>query len=113
MKSQLHHVALNVPDIQWYTSFFQRIFGMKIRKTSGRSPDRKVWFFEGIQLNECLNIPAAGAACDHISISVTDIAETMGAALKAGCMPVTNGEHWFALPDGMMIELMQAAETVT
>lgn len=106
MKSQLHHVALNVQDIKWYTSFFQEIFGMEIRKTTGSAPSRKLWFTEGIQLNECQEMPVIGGAYDHVSIAVPDVAETVRAALKAGCTPLPNGAHWFALPNGTMVELM-------
>ena len=106
MKSQLHHVALNVQDIKWYTAFFEEIFGMKVRKTSGSTSTQKVWFFEGIQLNECPNKPAMGEMYDHISLAVPNIAETVEAALKAGCTPLPNGEHWFALPNGVRVELM-------
>ena len=106
MKSQLHHVALNVHDMNWYASFFQEIFGMEIRKTAGTAPNQKIWFFEGIQLNECQDKPDLGTACDHISIAVPDIARTVDAALKAGCSALPNGEHWFSLPNGVRVELM-------
>ena len=106
MKSQLHHVALNVQDIEWYVSFFQEIFGMKIRKTAGTASEQKVWFVEGIQLNACQEMPVTGGVYDHISLAVPNIAETVKAALKAGCVSLPNGEHWFALPNGVKIELM-------
>lgn len=105
MKSQLHHVALNVQDIKWYTAFFQETFGMEIRKVAGTSPDQKVWFVEGIQLIECQERPVIGGVYNHISLAVPDITETVSAALKAGCMPLPNGDHWFALPNGTMVEL--------
>ena len=106
MKAQLHHVALNVRDIKWYTVFFEEIFGMTVRKTSGSASMQKVWFFEGIQLNECQDMPVAGDIYDHISLAVPNVAETVEAALKAGCMSLSNGEHWFALPNGVKVELM-------
>ena len=48
MKSQIHHAALNVSAFDWYTAFFQTVFGMTVQKTSGERPARKVWFHEGI-----------------------------------------------------------------
>ncbi len=107
MKSQLHHAALNVQDIKWYTAFFQEVFGMEIRKTAGAAPAQKIWFVEGIQLNECRETPVVGGAYDHISIAVPDVAGTVDAALKAGCTPLPNGAHWFALPNGVKVELMR------
>lgn len=106
MKGLLHHIALNVCDIEWYISFFGKIFGMEIRKTAGKVPNRKVWFVEGIQLNECQDVPDTRGICDHISIAVPDIRTAVNAALKEGCAPLPNGEHWFALPNGMPVELM-------
>lgn len=108
MKSQLHHVALNVCDLDWYVRFFQSIFGMGVRKTAGDCPHRKIWFSEGIQLNECGAAPDGEGSCDHISIAVPDIAGTVDAALREGCAPLPEGKHWFALPNGVKIELMRA-----
>lgn len=106
MKSQLHHVALNVSDLDWYARFFQEIFGMEIRRSTGAAPNRKLWFTEGIQLNESSNVPSGGGACDHISIAVPDVPAAKEAALQAGCTPLPNGAHWFALPNGTKVELM-------
>lgn len=106
MKSQLHHAAMNVCDLDWYAGFFQEVFGMEVRKTTGTAPNRKIWFFEGIQLNECLDETAAGRAYDHIAIGVPDIIETAALALERGCTPLPDGSHWFALPNGVKIELM-------
>ena len=108
MGSQLHHVALNVADLPWYAAFFREVFGMTARKAAGAAPGRKLWFAEGIQLNECPEPPSGGSVCDHISIAVPDVAGTVRAALRAGCTHLPNGEHWFALPNGLMIELMRA-----
>lgn len=108
MKSQLHHVAMNVCDLKWYTTFFQDVFGMEIRKTSGSAPNQKIWFSAGIQLNECRDAADVGNAYDHISISVADVSETVRAALRAGCTQLPDGAHWFALPNGIRIELMCA-----
>lgn len=60
MKPHLHHAALNVADLDWYAAFFQETFAMEVRRTSGEAPARKIWFSEGIQLNECPDAAAAG-----------------------------------------------------
>jgi len=108
MKSKLHHVALNVHDLEWYAAFFQDVFHMEVRKTAGDAPSRKIWLMEGIQLNECQDESDIGNVCDHISIAVPDVAGTVDAALSAGCTTLPNGEHWFSLPNGVMVELMRA-----
>lgn len=110
MKSQLHHVALNVTDPEWYITFFQEVFSMQIRKSSGTAPNRKIWFHEGIQLNEISNLPeeasSPGHIYDHISIAVEDMAETMENAFRHGCLPGSQGTNWFILPNGAAVELM-------
>ncbi len=107
MKSQIHHAALNVSAFDWYTAFFQTVFGMTVQKTSGERPARKVWFHEGIQLNERTDAIGCGTICDHISLAVENIPEAVDAAINAGCDPLPEGAHWFALPNGVRLELKQ------
>lgn len=109
MKPHLHHAALNVADLDWYAAFFQETFAMEVRRTSGEAPARKIWFSEGIQLNECPDAAAAGGACDHISLAVPDVPAYVAAALAAGCTPLPQGAHWLALPNGVRIELVPDA----
>lgn len=107
MKPQLHHIALNTADLDWYIDFFQQVFSMELRKTSGEAPDRKVWFHEGIQLNESVTADGPGGVYDHIAIGVPDVPSYAAAALAAGCKPLPQGEHWLALPNGVKLELIQ------
>ena len=105
MRARIHHVALNVVDMEWYISFFQNVFEMRIQRTDGESPKRRVWFHEGVQLNECREEPDCGAAYDHFSLGVDDIPGAVKQALEAGCSPLPNGEHWLKLPNGVRLEL--------
>lgn len=106
MICQLHHIALNIDNLEWYISFFQKIFHMEIRKMIGVAPNRKVWFIEGVQLNECFDLPPGCGIYDHIAFAVPNIKETVEAALQIGCTSLPNKKHWFALPNGIMIELI-------
>lgn len=105
MKSHIHHAALNVTEFDWYVDFFLSVFGMTVQRTAGEKPARKVWFHEGIQLNECETSSVCGNACDHISLAVEDIPRTIEAAKKSGCSTLSDGPHWFALPNGVRVEL--------
>lgn len=107
MKPQLHHAALQTADFDWYVNFFQKVFSMEVRKTSGEAPDRKVWFHEGIQLNEGTPADGPDGAYNHIAIAVPDIPSYAAAALEAGCTPLPQGGHWVMLPNGVKLELMQ------
>lgn len=104
---RLHHVSITVQDLDWYQNFFETIFQMKIRKTAGEAPKRQIWFHEGIQLNENPDAESGATQIDHISLAVEDIPATVAAALKQSCTPNPKGAHWFTLPNGVNIELMQ------
>lgn len=110
MKAHLHHVALNVTDFTWYENFFTTLFEMTISRTAGTDAEgnRKVWFTEGIQLNEvpmCSSPQSDLPTVDHISLAVDNISLTIACALECGCSRLPEGEHWFALPNGVKVEL--------
>ena len=103
--SHLHHVAITVADYERYIDLFQKL-GMTVQKTRGEAPDRQLWFEEGIQLKEAPEGEARGNV-DHIALGVTDKKEIMRIALENGCSPLPKGDKWFALPNGVSIELME------
>lgn len=104
---RLHHASISVQNLDWYQNFFETVFEMTIRKTAGTAPKRQIWFHEGIQLNECQEEKIGGSAVDHISLAVENITEIVDAALKNGCTANPKGAHWFTLPNGVNLELMQ------
>ncbi|MDO4478101.1 MAG: VOC family protein [Lachnospiraceae bacterium] len=109
MTSRLHHAALNVVELDWYTDFFKTVFGMSVRKTAGSAPARKIWFEEGIQLNECAgNADNAdgSSAYDHLAIAVEDKDVLIREALAHDCTRGQEGPNWIYLPNGVKIELM-------
>lgn len=110
MCAQLHHVAINVQDFEWNLHLFQKLFHMKIKKTAGEKPNRKVWFYQGIQINECSSLSPDSSNYDHIAISVNNISETVTQALKMNCTPLSNGNNWFLLPEGTKIELIKKTD---
>ena len=107
MRSHIHHVALNVEDLDWYAAFFREVFGMQAERTAGERPGRKLWFREGIQLNEVSGPLTGGGWYDHLSLAVEDIPDTVKSALSRGCSPLPEGRNWFALPNGVRVELKE------
>ena len=81
MKYTLHHIALSVDRLDWYLDFFTTVFEMTVQKTAGDAPERKIWFHEGVQLNEAAKKPAAGTLYDHLAISAKE-KETVIAARR-------------------------------
>ena len=110
MRAQIHHVALNVGDLDWYVGFFENVFGMTIQRTRGEKPERQVWFREGIQLNESADALTGGNLIDHFSLGVDDIPSAAARAIEAGCTAMAEGPHWVALPNGARLELKPLAE---
>ncbi len=107
MKGLLHHVALCVKEFDWYVEFFEQIFEMNVRKTAGEGSARKLWFQEGIQINETTEDTVAGTACDHISLQVENSSDAVQECLRRGCKKASNGDNWIALPNGAKVEFME------
>ena len=109
MISRIHHVAIAVQDFEWYVSFFTDVFNMTVERTAGEVPKRQLWFAQGVQIVESADDrPVNGpAACDHISIGVdNDPEEAASLAIAHGCSKVDGkGAHWFALPNGVLMEM--------
>lgn len=124
MNTKIDHAAMNVNEFEWHVRFFQDVFGMTIEKSQGEKPDRKVWFAQGIQLNEIEetatedtvteNEPggsvSAGksASCwaDHIGIRTDDMEGVLNRSREFGCTPVSGkGKNWFQMPGGAIFEL--------
>lgn len=108
MKAQISHVAINVKDFEWHVRFFQDVFGMTIARMDGDRPDRKVWFEQGIQVNETedASLEQAPGCADHIGIHTDDVEAVLRKSREYGCTSVPGkGEHWFQLPNGVKFEL--------
>ena len=106
MNSYVDHVAFNVENIDWYSNIFREVFGMNIKKTVGESPNRKVWFVGGIQLNECTN-DIKDKRFDHVAIVVDNIEKAIELLYQRGCMISGRGRNWIQLPNKVLIELLE------
>jgi len=100
---RLHHAAIRVDKFDWYRDFFEKL-GMTEKKSKGAAPNRQLWFNEGIQLKESVDI-SGGNIVDHVALGTDDIAGTVAFALSCGCFK-HDKDNWFVLPNGVFIELM-------
>lgn len=107
MAGQVHHVAVNSANFEETVRFFEEVLQMEVSRTTGEAPARKLWFQQGIQVNEIPSGDPASGLYDHIGIQVTDKAVTLKKAAAFGCAPVPGKPHWFSTPDGLVIELME------
>ncbi len=77
MAGQAHHVAVNSDHFPDTVRFFSEVFQMEAARTTGEAPNRKLWFRQGIQVNEVSQVIQNASLYDHIGIAVTDKAETL------------------------------------
>lgn len=105
MQARIDHVAVIARDFEWTVNFFKEVFGMEIEKTGGNAPKRKVWFREGIQVNESDQNILCGGVLDHIGIKVDSREEICLKSEKYGCRRLPGKDNWVQMPQGIVIEL--------
>jgi len=107
MTAGLDHVALKVSDLEWHVEFFKQVFGMTVKKMAGEKPERKVWFNEGIQLNEIASEDYEKGQMDHLGIITNEYDKTAEKIRKWNAAGLPQGDNWFRIPSGICIELMK------
>lgn len=103
--NKLHHVAIKTNKLDWYVQFFKEVFGMSIRKENLNPGERKVWFDEGIQINETVGEGGKEDRVDHIAISTNEMSLVMEKSQQYECIQIK--ENWIELPDGLKIEFIE------
>ncbi len=111
MAGQVHHVAVHSASFEETVRFFEEVFEMEVSRTAGEKPARKLWFRQGIQVNEVSGGDPASGLYDHIGIQVTSKAETLEKAAAFGCNMLREKPGWFVTPEGYVIELMIESKT--
>jgi hypothetical protein len=108
-KSYLEHTAIRVKDIQWHIRFFEEALGMSIRNIDGTAGHPKqVWTVGGLQLVSDPNFKGPEGRITHLGIMTEDLEASLAEVYKWDVTQMPQGRHWFALPDGLIIELLQA-----
>lgn len=108
-RTYLEHAAVNVADIGWHLRFFAEVLGMTATMVQGdkASPDQ-AWTLGGIQLVSRPGHAAPEGALNHLGMAVTDPGAAIAAARAFGVESDPRGDHWLALPDGIVLELLAA-----
>jgi catechol 2,3-dioxygenase-like lactoylglutathione lyase family enzyme len=112
-KAYVEHVALRVRDIDWHVDFFREVLGMSIREETGGDGDatRQVWTIGGLQLIADPDFTGPEGRLAHLGIMVEDQAAVLREARQWGVKELPQGNNWLALPDGLNVEILQAAGT--
>jgi hypothetical protein len=108
-RSYLEHTAVRVKDIQWHIRFFSEALGMPVRNSNGPA-DRpeQVWTLGGLQLVSDPGFEGPEGRIAHLGIMTEDLESTLKEVYTWDVTQMPQGRHWVALPDGLVIELLQA-----
>jgi catechol 2,3-dioxygenase-like lactoylglutathione lyase family enzyme len=108
-KTYLEHAAIRVKDIQWHIRFFREALGMSIRSVDGpEDHPKQVWMLGGIQLVSDPGFEGPEGRNAHLGIMTEDLEASIEEVNQWAVNQMPQGRNWFALPDGLVIELIQA-----
>ena len=113
-RSFVEHVAVRVKDIHWHIRFFREVLGQELREVEGPvDAPRQFWTLGGMQLiaSPGFDAPPSNDAgwLAHLGIMVDDLDAALEAARTWDVKALEQGSNWLELPDGLAIELIQAA----
>ena len=114
VQADVEHVAVRVKDIHWHIRFFHEVLGMDVRDIEGPTDDpRQYWSIGGLQLIASPDFSAPPTNdkgwLAHLGVMVNDREAAIQAAQAWGVKALPQGPHWLQLPDGLAVELLQAA----
>jgi catechol 2,3-dioxygenase-like lactoylglutathione lyase family enzyme len=108
-KTYLEHTAIRVKDIQWHIRFFGEALGMSIRSIDGpEDHPKQVWLLDGVQLVSDPGFEGPEGRSAHLGIMTEDLEASIEEVNQWNVTRMPQGRNWFALPDGLVIELIQA-----
>lgn len=93
----IHHVAIEVQDLDTALAFFQNVFGMTVTRTAGPkdAPDN-VWLDGGVQLCRVEAQAADTGRVGHIAFKTDDLDGLLDRAARYGAEAVPGKpRHWF------------------
>lgn len=113
-RAYVEHVAVRVKDIHWHIRFFYEVLGMDVREIDGPTEDpRQYWTLGGLQLMATPGFEAPPSNDSgwlaHLGVMVDDLEAALVAAEPWGVTRLPQGRNWLQLPDGLALELIQAA----
>jgi len=106
-RSYAEHVAIFVKDIDWHVRFFREALGMTLRDES-KYPEQ-VWTIGGIQLISAPDFQGPEGRLAHIGIMTEDLEAALAEIYSWEVKEMPQGRNWVELPDGLCLEVMQAA----
>jgi lactoylglutathione lyase len=108
-KAYLEHVAIWVKDIRWHIRFFEDVLGMTMREVDGTvDAPRQYWTLGGLQFIHAPGWDGPEGRLGHLGVMCEDLEAALAAAQAYGVTDLPQGRNWLRLPDGLVVELIQA-----
>ena len=113
-KAYVEHVAIRVKDIHWHIKFFYEVLGMDVREVDGPIDNpRQYWTLGGLQFMATPDFEAPPSDesgwLGHLGVMVDNLVSAIAEAQKRGVKQLPQGCNLLQLPDGLAVELIQAA----
>ena len=109
MTAYLEHAAIEVADLVWHIRFFEEVCSpcrVTMREHAPGKPNQ-VWLLGGLQIIEIDSVPGSGRL-NHLALATADPTSAIEKARSAGAVPDPRGENWLRLPEGLVIEILEA-----
>lgn len=110
-RAYVEHAAIRVADLAWHVRFFREVLGMGVRDDRSGGMPAQVWTVGGVQLIADPSFADPEGRLAHLGIMVEDQAAVLLEAKAWGVTELPQGPNWLRLPDGLCIEILQAAGT--
>lgn len=108
-QAYVEHVAIRVADIDWHIRFFREVLGMTVCRVDGPAENPKqVWTVGGLQLQSDPAFRGPEGRLAHLGVMTENLEAALREAQSWGVAALPQGKNWLALPDGLVVELMQA-----
>ena len=109
-KAYVEHVAIWVKDIHWHIKFFHDVLGMTMRDVEGTA-DKPVqyWTLGGMQFIAKPDFAEPEGRLGHLGVMCEDLEAALAASQAFGVTEMPQGRNWLRLPDGLVVELIQAS----
>lgn len=106
----VHHTAIRVDDVAWYVEFFSDVFRMTVAAADDANNPSQVWLSGGVQLVAEANqdTVAGPGVLHHLGFAVDDIEALTMRISRWNLTEIKT--NWFALPNGLAIELKPTEE---
>jgi catechol 2,3-dioxygenase-like lactoylglutathione lyase family enzyme len=105
-KATIGHTAVSVKDINGTIALLEDLLGFQeIRRAGEGETPSNIWFEEGLQLVHDPDFEGPEGRLHHLGVLVADQAAMAQECARRGFTEVR--PNWYALPDGLVLELLQ------